>query len=368
MDGREQEGDNEPEQRAPLLHPGEKAAGLPKLGVRDDVGDDRVVRGGGPVEEQLRDDVADHELRVAVSGHHHHEAYDAEEHAGDHERPPPAEPRRDPVRPGAHDRRHRDRKDGADPRRVADERVEVGGIELPDFAGQDDQDAGHAGHADGTDAQRAVADRDREAALAHLVDGLLEGEVAVEHDVGDSHVDAGALDPEVRPSRQPGLGSVVEGRRGCLGVQQHGEGAADADRPEVQGGAEFELAREAAVADHERAAEIEGRKTLTEGPGGGLNVADKLKNAKVDENEVNRIVAIIDSMTRKERANHMIINGARRRRIAKGSGTSVQEVNSLLKQYAQARKMMKSITGGGFLGKRLGKMKLPPGLFGGMGQ
>jgi signal recognition particle subunit SRP54 len=84
-----------------------------------------------------------------------------------------------------------------------------------------------------------------------------------------------------------------------------------------------------------------------------------LKNVKVDENEITRVVAIIDSMTARERANHMIINGARRRRIAKGSGTSVQEVNALLKQYAQARKMMKSITGGGFLGKRLGKLKLP---------
>ena len=88
-----------------------------------------------------------------------------------------------------------------------------------------------------------------------------------------------------------------------------------------------------------------------------------LKNVKVDEKEITRLVAIIDSMTEKERANHMIINGARRRRIAKGSGTSVQEVNNLLKQYAQARKMMKSITGGGgFLGKRLGKFKLPMGL------
>jgi len=85
-----------------------------------------------------------------------------------------------------------------------------------------------------------------------------------------------------------------------------------------------------------------------------------LKNAKVDEGEITRIVAIIDSMTPKERYNHMIISGARRRRIAKGSGTSVQEVNSLLKQYAQARKMMKSFTGGaGFLGKRLAKLKLP---------
>jgi signal recognition particle subunit SRP54 len=88
-----------------------------------------------------------------------------------------------------------------------------------------------------------------------------------------------------------------------------------------------------------------------------------LKNVKVDESEITRLVAIVDSMTPKERANHMIINGQRRKRIAKGSGTSVQEVNNLLKQYAQMRKMMKSFTGGGgLLGKRLGKMKLPPGL------
>jgi signal recognition particle subunit SRP54 len=86
----------------------------------------------------------------------------------------------------------------------------------------------------------------------------------------------------------------------------------------------------------------------------------ELKNAKIDDGEVNRIVAIIDSMTPKERRNYMIINGNRRRRIAKGSGTSVQDVNNLLKQYAQARKMMKSFTGqAGMLGKRLSKMKLP---------
>jgi signal recognition particle subunit SRP54 len=87
-----------------------------------------------------------------------------------------------------------------------------------------------------------------------------------------------------------------------------------------------------------------------------------LKNVKVDENEINRLVAIVDSMTPKERSNHMIINGQRRKRIAKGSGTSVQEVNNLLKQYAQMRKMMKSFTGGGgMLGKRLAKM-MPPGM------
>jgi signal recognition particle subunit SRP54 len=89
-----------------------------------------------------------------------------------------------------------------------------------------------------------------------------------------------------------------------------------------------------------------------------------LKNAAVDEKKIDQVVAIIDSMTPKERRNHMLINGSRRRRIAKGSGTSVQEVNNLLKEYAQARKMMKSFTGqAGLLGKRLGKMKLPfPGL------
>jgi signal recognition particle subunit SRP54 len=89
-----------------------------------------------------------------------------------------------------------------------------------------------------------------------------------------------------------------------------------------------------------------------------------LKNAAVDEKKIDRVVAIIDSMTPKERRNHMLINGSRRRRIAKGSGTNVQEVNSLLKEYAQARKMMKSFTGqAGLLGKRLGKMKLPfPGM------
>ena len=89
-----------------------------------------------------------------------------------------------------------------------------------------------------------------------------------------------------------------------------------------------------------------------------MGILKDLKNVKVDEKEITNIVAIIDSMTPRERANHMIINGSRRRRIAKGSGTSVQEVNQLLKQYSQAKKMMKSFSGG-FLGKKLSKMKLP---------
>jgi signal recognition particle subunit SRP54 len=84
----------------------------------------------------------------------------------------------------------------------------------------------------------------------------------------------------------------------------------------------------------------------------------ELKNVKVEEKEITRVVAIIDSMTPKERANHMIVNGNRRRRIARGSGTSVQEVNQVLKQYAEAKRMMKSFSSG-MLGKKLGKLKLP---------
>jgi len=92
----------------------------------------------------------------------------------------------------------------------------------------------------------------------------------------------------------------------------------------------------------------------------GIGPLKDLKDVKVDEKEIGRVVAIIDSMTPKERRNHMIINGSRRRRIAKGSGTSVQDVNNLLKQYGQARKMMKSFSGGaGMLGKKLGKFKMP---------
>ena len=88
-----------------------------------------------------------------------------------------------------------------------------------------------------------------------------------------------------------------------------------------------------------------------------VGMMKELQGMTPDENELTRIVAIIDSMTPRERDNHMIINGSRRRRIARGSGTTVNEVNNLLKQYGQARKMMKSLSGNmGFLGKKLGKL------------
>jgi len=88
-----------------------------------------------------------------------------------------------------------------------------------------------------------------------------------------------------------------------------------------------------------------------------VGMMKELQGMQPDEKELTRIVAIIDSMTPRERQNHMIINGSRRRRIARGSGTSVQDVNNLLKQYGQARKMMKSLSGSmGSIGKRLGKL------------
>jgi signal recognition particle subunit SRP54 len=69
----------------------------------------------------------------------------------------------------------------------------------------------------------------------------------------------------------------------------------------------------------------------------------------VDEKQFSRIETIIDSMTARERRDHEIINGSRRKRIARGSGTSVQEVNNLLRQYAQMRKMFKSMGSGSSL-------------------
>lgn len=72
------------------------------------------------------------------------------------------------------------------------------------------------------------------------------------------------------------------------------------------------------------------------------------------EREMKRTDAIIGSMTPKERENHLIINGSRRKRIATGSGTTVNDVNSLLKQYAEMRKMMKQLTDGGMFGGGIG--------------
>jgi len=80
----------------------------------------------------------------------------------------------------------------------------------------------------------------------------------------------------------------------------------------------------------------------------------KLPDADVNDKELVKVDAIISSMTPRERANHTIINGSRRARIAKGSGTQVQDVNRLLKQFAEMQKMMKMMKGGKM--KDMGRM------------
>ncbi len=82
---------------------------------------------------------------------------------------------------------------------------------------------------------------------------------------------------------------------------------------------------------------------------------------KIDDKQLDRVEAIINSMTPKERHNHQLISGSRRKRIAKGSGTSVEEINRLLKQFVQMKKMLKAMGGmAGLAGKKkggLGMMK-----------
>lgn len=93
-------------------------------------------------------------------------------------------------------------------------------------------------------------------------------------------------------------------------------------------------------------------------PGMG-NLKKKLGDVEFDEKELKHIEAIIYSMTKKERRDMHIINGSRRKRIALGSGTKVQEVNKLLKQFAEAKKMMKKMKGMQKKGKGFGGFKLP---------
>jgi signal recognition particle subunit SRP54 len=90
------------------------------------------------------------------------------------------------------------------------------------------------------------------------------------------------------------------------------------------------------------------------GPFSGLQKAAD----NVDEKQIDRVEAIINSMTSHERNHHEVINGNRRKRIARGSGTTVQEVNNLLRQYAQMKKMFKQMGKPSFA-RRLAGMKLP---------
>src|SRR5690606_16446552 len=77
----------------------------------------------------------------------------------------------------------------------------------------------------------------------------------------------------------------------------------------------------------------------------GVSAAKGLKNLQVDERQMARVVAIVQSMTTEEKRHPEILNASRRKRIALGSGTSVQDVNRLIKQFEDMRKMMKQFSG-----------------------
>ena len=99
---------------------------------------------------------------------------------------------------------------------------------------------------------------------------------------------------------------------------------------------------------------------------GGVGMPDLTdEQTELMEKELRRTEAIIDSMTRAERVNHVILNANRRRRIARGSGTTVAQVNSLIKQYTEMRRMMQGMFGGGGLGgKMMRRMAGIPGMEG----
>jgi signal recognition particle subunit SRP54 len=110
--------------------------------------------------------------------------------------------------------------------------------------------------------------------------------------------------------------------------------------------------------------------------GGMMSMLDKLPGMKnlpagakdqINNKSFNKMEAIINSMTPKERQFPDLIKGSRKKRIAAGSGTQVQDVNQLLKQFTQMQKMMKQMSGKGGMMKMMRAMggKLPPGLGGG---
>jgi signal recognition particle subunit SRP54 len=89
----------------------------------------------------------------------------------------------------------------------------------------------------------------------------------------------------------------------------------------------------------------------------------ELAENKPDEKQMGRVEAIISSMTPLERRDHTIVNGSRRKRIAAGSGTSVEEVNRLLKQFVEMRRVLQMIGQGGMgqMAKGVKGLKLPKG-------
>lgn len=91
----------------------------------------------------------------------------------------------------------------------------------------------------------------------------------------------------------------------------------------------------------------------------GANKIKGMNNLQIDEKQISHVEAIIQSMTANEKTHPEIINANRRKRIAKGSGTSIQEVNRLLKQFEDMKRMMKQMTNMQQKGKKKGGFKMP---------
>ena len=179
--------------------------------------------------------------------------------------------------------------------------------------------------------------------------------------VGEKPTDLEAFHPDRMASRILGMGDV-------LSLIEKAEKEIDQEKAkeaaEKMAAAQFTL--EDFLAQMREVKKLGSLQDLLAMLPGVPGAKQQLKDLQVDDRELARTEAIICSMTPVERRNPAIINGSRRLRIARGSGTSTQQVNALLKDFAQARKMMKSMMGLAGFGARGGKMprlpKLPPGL------
>jgi len=158
--------------------------------------------------------------------------------------------------------------------------------------------------------------------------------------VGERQADLEPFHPDRMASRILGMGDV-------LSLVEKAEREMDADTARVS--AERMLRAEFSLEDFlvqlrevKKLGPLQDLLAMLPGIPGGA----QLKDLQVDDRELGRAEAIISSMTVEERRNPAIIGGGRRTRIARGSGTSVNQVNALLKQYEEGKKMMKRLTGG----------------------
>ena len=158
--------------------------------------------------------------------------------------------------------------------------------------------------------------------------------------------------PERMASRILGMGDVLSLVEEVQRKVDHGK--AEQLAKKLQTGKGFDLSdfRE----QMEQMASMGGMSSLMDKLPGMGEIPDHVKG-QVNDKEINRTIAIINSMTPQERRNHAMINGSRRKRIARGSGTRVQDVNRLLKNYTQVMKMIKAMNKGGMRG--MGRGMLP---------